>query len=95
MFNFLKKSDGRETNNSNSKAINSDEYERCLKRIAELDTEIGVLETKTDAITSSLANLRGIINRKLGGAKIIDEDGNEKEEKKTATVIKDEYVAFG
>jgi predicted nucleic acid-binding Zn-ribbon protein len=80
---FSKKSDDTRTQN-----LNSSEYEACLKRISELSSEFSILKAKHEAIESSLANFRGIINRKLGMIK-------EEEEKKSETIINDGYVAFG
>jgi len=93
---FSRKSNGTGIDNR-TQNLNSSEYDTCLKRISELHTKLTVLETDFAAIKSSLANFRGIINRKLGGAKI-DESGEiekKPEEKPTETINNGELVAFG
>jgi hypothetical protein len=64
MWEFLKKSKNGYDKDKN--VINSDEYELCVKRIISTGTDVTVLKTKVEALETSLANMRGFINRKIG-----------------------------
>jgi hypothetical protein len=48
-----------------SKKLNSDEYEKLLKRIVELETERMLLSEKYDILFTSMSSLRGFVNRKV------------------------------
>jgi len=92
MWKFLKKSDG-ETNSKPQSILNSDEYEKLSKRCSEILAEQAILKTKLDTFESSLFNLRGIINRKLGGVKVEEEE--KPQEKKNEIINKDEFLGIG
>jgi hypothetical protein len=48
-----------------TKAINSIEYDACLKRISELSAEIKALSVKFEILQTDCSNLRGRFNQKL------------------------------
>lgn len=49
--------------------INSEEYDKVLKKIAEFSTILSDLSAKVAAVQSDAANLRGQFNRKVSGLK--------------------------
>lgn len=63
--------------NSNKNDINSAEYDRCLKRISELNARIDVLNAEIEILKTGLANLRGQFNRKLSGIRIEEQKQEE------------------
>lgn len=66
---FWRKNDNRDKN-----IMDSDSYERIIKRIAELTSRIDIFETKFKLLQTDVENLRGNFNRKLSGiAKEIQE----------------------
>jgi archaellum component FlaC len=69
--------------------MDSDEYARCFKRIAELDSRIQSVETKAELVKTDVANLRGKFNQRLRRIQELEED------EKTETINKDEFVSFG
>lgn len=70
------------------KPLNSDEYEHVLKRILEINTRIGVCESKIEILKTEMDNLRGNFNRKLKGIK-------EEEQKETQEINSSPDVYFG
>lgn len=57
------------------KRLTSDEYETTTKRIIVLEADIERLKGILENLRSSVASLRGLVNRKLGGKDIpIEED---------------------
>jgi hypothetical protein len=57
------------TNNTSSNVINSDEYDRVLKRISELDANFKLLKVDVDVLRTDVSNLRGKFNQRLKGLK--------------------------
>lgn len=49
-----------------SSRVNSDEYEKLLKRIAEIANDISQLNSKVAALITNQNSLRGLVNRKIG-----------------------------
>lgn len=47
--------------------LKSDEYEALIKKIMLLESKIGTLEVQLTKIDSLYMNLKGIVNRKIGG----------------------------
>ncbi len=47
------------------KEINSQEYEKILRRIAELDSAISALSGKVDSLFTNQQSLRGMVNRRF------------------------------
>lgn len=81
-----------ETNNTREKAFRSDEYEFCLKRIAELNTKVESIEAKYKALQTDVDNLRGNFNRKLKGIK---EEEKKEEIQEPQNINTDFYVPYG
>jgi len=85
-----------EANNTSANAVNSNEYEKLSKRIAELDAEVRICKTSCQMLETDVANLRGKFNQRLKGLAPIEEKKEEKpEEKKIETINNSELVAFG
>jgi len=72
MFGLWKRSQGND-----AKHLNSDEYERVLKRISELSSELGVCKANLEILRTDLANLRGKFNQRLRGSKHEEEQTTE------------------
>jgi len=51
------------------KKINSNEYEFLFKRLLELSAENAALKNKFENLETTVSNLRGQFNRKLGNIK--------------------------
>jgi len=71
------------------KRLGSDEYQTILKRLAEICTTVETLQGKFNVLKTDVENLRGRLNRKLGGAKDAPdpregEEGNASEDEKEA-----------
>jgi uncharacterized protein YoxC len=47
------------------KQLNSEEYEKLSKRIIEMESDIQLLASKTNALQTNQNSLRGMVNRKL------------------------------
>ena len=52
------------------KNLNSEEYEKILKILAELQMKYANIDTRIEALTTNQNSLRGLINRKLNPEKI-------------------------
>jgi hypothetical protein len=61
---------------SRNTKINSDEYEKLTKKLVEQGAELEELKKKFDVLTTNYNSLRGLINRKLGG-KDLEEQNSE------------------
>ena len=59
----------RKTQDPSTKFINSEEYDKCLRRISELSATIKTVESQTELLKSDLANLRGKFNARLSRLK--------------------------
>lgn len=88
---FWKKNN--ETDNTGKKTLRSDEYEFCLKRIAELNSAVQSLEAKYKIVQTDLDNLRGNFNRKLKGIK--EEEKKEEQIEQPQNINTDLYIPFG
>lgn len=53
--------------NQREKNINSEEYDKVLKRISEINSRVEALDSKLENIKTSLSNLRGKFNQRLRG----------------------------
>ena len=51
-----------------NKRLTSDEYETIIKRVITLEADMDRIKALFDNIRTSVSSLRGIINRKIGGA---------------------------
>ena len=79
----------KRADDTDKKIINSDEYDRVLKRISELNTDITALKGNYEILKSDISNLRGRFNQKLKGLQA-DEVKPETEKD-----INDPFVPFG
>lgn len=79
------------SNDTRKTPLNSNEYESCVRKFVEISARLDTFETKVKFLQTDVDNLRGNFSRKLKGIKLEEE----KDQKPTETVIKDEYVAFG
>ena len=68
--------------------LGSEEYEKLVKRIIELNGFYEQLKTKIEILNTNYDNLRGNFNRKLSGIKL-------EEEKKTENINSDGTVYLG
>jgi hypothetical protein len=53
--------------NQQRKSLNSEEYDKILKKLSELDNKVEVLNGKFKALETNYDLLRGQFNRKLAG----------------------------
>lgn len=67
------------------KELKSEEFEVFLKKIALIDAKTEEYMLKMRVFETELANLRGLVSRKIGGKK--DEKPENSEEFKTSQVI--------
>lgn len=96
MFNFLKKSNGKETDNRNAHALNSDEYEKLAKRLVEHDTKMQTLASQVEVLETHVRNLRGNFNRKLGSLASDESESNPAKPKlETVTINNTELLPVG
>jgi len=79
----------------NAKTLRSDEYDSILKRIAEINSAVSVLETKHQSLKTDVDNLRGRFNQRLKGFKEEEKAEEKPEEKKNEIINKDEFVGIG
>ena len=56
------------------KKLTSDEYEKLIKRIITLEADVERVRNILDNLGSSVASLRGIFNRKIGGKDVTLEE---------------------
>lgn len=66
--------------NNNKKSLSSEEFEKLLRRIIDLDGKIASLEITYKKIEADCNNLRGNFNRRLKGIKRDEELEEETEE---------------
>lgn len=59
-----------------SKKLTSDEYEKVLKKISELNAEVALLRSEQEALKTNQNSLRGMINRRFGGEQTKEENLN-------------------
>jgi len=78
--------------NPSPNPLNSEEYERLVKRIIEFNSKVAVLETNMELLKTDVANLRGKFNQRLKGLK--EEEGKE-EKKEIETINNTEFVGIG
>jgi len=57
------------TDNPSKNSMGSDEYERLLKRIIEVDSRTRIFETEIKLMQTNLDNLRGKFNQRLKAIK--------------------------
>ena len=81
-----------ETDSGNKKYINSDEYEKLIRRISEEAARISHLENDFKILSTNVDNLRGNFNRKLSGIAKNEEQAKTQE---TETFINSNEVPFG
>jgi DNA anti-recombination protein RmuC len=55
----------KKTEDLGKKDINTDEYVKCLKRMAEIDSRVESLFNKFNLLQTDMENLRGRFNQKL------------------------------
>jgi len=84
---FQKKDD------TDKKIINSDEYEKCLSRIAELDAKYRVLQSTIDFLEGNVRLLRGKLTKAIKGGDL--EVEKKPEENKTENSLNSNEVPFG
>lgn len=56
------------------KQQNSDEYEKTTKRIIVIEADLERVKNLLDNTGSSIASLRGLVNRKIGGKDVAIEE---------------------
>ena len=61
--------------NKNKEPVNSDEYERLLKRAAEIVADLSAVKASLENTRTDLSSLRGKFNQRLRGA---DNTGTDK-----------------
>lgn len=83
-------SNGKTLETPATKITNSDEYERCLKKIAERDSEIAAIKSKVNSLESDVESLRGKFNAAIRGAKAKVEELDVSEKN-----ISDKELPFG
>jgi len=54
--------------NKNKEPVNSDEYERLLKRVAEIVADLSAVKASLENTRTDLSSLRGKFNQRLRGA---------------------------
>lgn len=86
---FWKKKD----DNLHKEHLNSDEYERLLKRLLDITTEVKSCQAELKLLQSDLANLRGNFNRKLAG--IAKEESAKEKPQEEEKFINSNDVYFG
>jgi hypothetical protein len=87
--------DGFKTPAANKNSINSDEYERLVKRIIDVDARMRLRDAEYKLLETDVANLRGKFNQKLKGIKETDAKDEMQQKKETETINNSEYVPFG
>lgn len=85
---WKKKNEGA---NQRKETLNSDEYDKCIRRIAEIDSRVKLFEVDLEVLKTGQSNLRGILNRKLKGL----EEGEKKEEEVKKNIYTSEFIPFG
>lgn len=73
--------------------LNSDEYERLLKRLLDIVTEVKSNQAQLELLKSDLANLRGNFNRKLAG--IVKEEQAKEKPAETESFNNSNELYFG
>jgi len=81
-----------ETDSGNKKCINSDEYEKLIRRISEEAARISHLENDFKILSTNVDNLRGNFNRKLSG---IAKNEEQTKQQETESFINSNEVPFG
>jgi len=54
---------------SRNTKLNSEEYEKLIKRFAELESTLTKIQGELEALKTNQNSLRGLVNRKIGGIK--------------------------
>ena len=79
----------RSNTSTNQTVINSEEYDKCLRRMSELDTGIKTVKSEIELLRTDLANLRGKFNAKL--TRIKEEEAKEE----TKDIYTTNEIPFG
>lgn len=81
------------SNDSSKKSMDSQEYDRLVKRISDGDAKIRILETDIQMLRTDIANLRGKFNAKLKGIK--EQELLEEKKVEIENNINDQFIPFG
>lgn len=82
----------KKSNDSNKNPLNSDEYERLVKRLVDVNSDISLCKVNIRLLETNMENLRGKFNVKIGRKEL---EEKKPDDKPVETIINNEFVAFG